>query len=90
MVVYVEGVRKSAGVFEGVSFDKIQLHCVFPPDKNTICGKLVDIVKIPTPLATTICDRLGVAFGDLEGKNIRLYYNKYGNVDDFELVEKKN
>ncbi len=83
----VKGIRRTSGTYEGNSFDNTYLHCLAPADRNTLTGQLVEIVKVSTYNFNAICDRLGVGINDLQDVSLRVYYNKYGNVDDFDIVK---
>lgn len=86
MALCVKGIRRTAGEYEGKPFDNTYLHCIAPPDKNTLCGELVEIVKVNSTTFTHLCDGLGVGFGELVGAQVRIFYDKYGRVDDFEII----
>lgn len=83
----VKGIRRTSGEYEGSPFDNIYIHCIIPPDNATVCGELVEVFKLRTNVFNHLCDSMQVACNDLIGKNIRVFYDKYGRVEDFEILK---
>lgn len=86
----VKGIRRTTGEFEGKPFDNTYLHCMASPDSNTLCGELVEIVKVTTSKFNYICDNLAIDLSQLLGAKLRVFYDKYGRVDDFVLIQQVN
>lgn len=83
----VKGIKRTSGEYEGKPFDNTYLHCVASPDSATLVGELVEVIKVNTAKFSYICDDLGVGINDLLGAKLRVFYDKYGRVDDFILID---
>ena len=87
MTGLVKGIRRTSGEFDATPYDNTYIHCVVPPDNNTLAGKLVEVFKMRSMTFNAICDDLKIGISDLVGKNIRVFYDKYGRVEDFEILK---
>lgn len=85
--MFVSGVKRATGNYNGNDYDNMMIHCHCINDGSMLCGDPVDIVKIKTPIFNDIIGRLGVKVEDLVGKHIRVYYNKYGAADGFDILK---
>lgn len=94
MVVLVKGVRRKGGDYEGNAYDNVYLQCVVPADNSTLCGELVEAIKMKALNFYSACKRQNISYEkELVDRHVRIYYNKYGNADDFDVIaspEKKN
>lgn len=82
----VQGIRRTAGEYEGAQFDNTYIHCIVAPDNSTLCGRLTEIFKMRSLAFNHICDGYQIGVNDLINKNIRVFYDKYGRVEDFEVL----
>ena len=85
----VIGIAERNGEFKGKAWHNINIHCTYNDD-NAI-GKLTKIVKVKAAISDEV---FGVKtdtnyLRSLIGKEIRVYYNQYGNTDMITLVEDK-
>ena len=87
MVGRVKGVRHTSGEYEGNAYDNVYLHCLVAPDTATLCGELTEIFKVRYITFDAVCKRLGVSVRDLLDASIRVFYDKYGRIEDFDILE---
>ena len=85
--MFVRGVKRATGNYNGNDYDNIMIHCDTVDDGTMLCGEPVDVVKIKTPVFNQVMNRLGMTVDDLVGKEIRVYYNKYGAADSFDVLK---
>lgn len=82
----VRGVKQSKGQYNGIEYDNIVIHCDAVNDGSMLCGEPVEMLKIKTPLFYSELSRLGCGSpADIVGLDIRPRYNRYGNVDGFDI-----
>jgi len=83
----VIGVQDKEGVYQGVNYHNYILHCT-RADENAF-GVISEQVKVK---ANSVSDVFGCCMknADLElliGKHIRVFYNKYGQVDEIRVLD---
>lgn len=85
----VIGIAERSGEFNGKAWHNINIHCTYNDD-NAI-GELTKIVKVKAAISDEVFStKVDTNFlRSLIGKNIRVYYNQYGNVDMINLVGDK-
>lgn len=82
----VKGVKQSRGEYNGNPYDNIMIHCTSVNDGSMLCGEPVEILKIKTPLFYSELSRHGAGDpAELIGLDIRPRYNRYGNVEGFDI-----
>lgn len=87
MNLTVIGVQEKQGTYQGVDYDNYIIHCT-REDENAF-GVVSEQIKIKSK---SVSDLFGFSMGnsdwcDLIGKNIRVFYNKYGNVDEVRITD---
>lgn len=87
MLLTVRGVKQSSGEYNGNPYNNMVIHCIGLSDGSMLCGDPVEIVKVKAPIFMQTLSNIGLEPADLIGCQIRLYYNKYGNVDGFDVCE---
>lgn len=85
----VRGVKHSAGEYQGNSYDNMMIHTLAPNDGKMLCGDPVEIIKVKTPIFNRVCQNCGIQPLDLVNKEIRVHYDRYGQVIDFEILQTK-
>lgn len=83
---YVIGVKPSSGKYQGYDFDNLNLQCIVSDASNLVFGKAVEVVKMKASAVTSACNRQGIGLDDLEDATIRIYYNRYGKAEDFDVL----
>ena len=86
MVYTVRGVKRLSGEYQGYPYDNIQLHCICSDDGKMLTGEPVEIVKLKAAVFNTVCDRNKMDMRELVGCQIRVFYDKYGKAEDFDIV----
>lgn len=87
MNLTVIGVQQKKGNYQGVAYDNYILHCT-REDENAF-GVVSEQIKIKS---FSVPDVFGVSmsnsdWNELIGKNIRVFYNKYGNADEVRIMD---
>lgn len=86
MLYTVRGLKRSFGNYEGYDYDNILIHCDCPDDGKMLVGEPVEIVKIKAAVFSAICDRHKMDIRGLKGSQIRVFYDKFGKAEDFDIV----
>lgn len=86
MVYTVRGLKKSSGQYEGYDYDNILMHCDCSDDGKMLVGEPVEVVKVKAAVFNTVCNRNKMDMRDLIGCQIRVFYDKYGKAEDFDVV----
>lgn len=83
----VIGMIQKHGEYQGREYDNVYLHCT-TSDENAV-GELTEVVKVKTSEVRKVFGKPMSAadWGDLLGKEIRVYYGRYGNVDEVRVCE---
>ena len=86
MVYTVRGLKKSSGEYQGYEYDNIRLHCLCPDDGKMLAGEPVEIITVKSVVFNAVCDRNKMGMDDLIGCQIRVFYDKFGKAEDFDIV----
>lgn len=83
----VIGMVQKHGEYQGREYDNIYLHCVVSDD-NAL-GELTEVVKIKTAEVRDIFGKAMYAadWENLLGRSIRVYYGRYGRVDEIRVLD---
>lgn len=81
------GVNTSAGQYEGHDYNKIKLYCQgqFDAKWTNAVGVSVDVISVDAERMQTVIADLGGNLKNLLGKQIDVYYNRYGKPDKIVL-----
>lgn len=87
MTLTVIGVQQKKGTYQGVAYDNYFLHCT-REDENAF-GVVSEQIKVKS---LSVPDIFGFSmtnsdWDELIGKNICVFYNKYGNVDEVRIMD---
>lgn len=83
----VIGMVQKHGEYQGREYDNTYLHCVVSDDDAL--GELTEVVKFKTSETRDIFGRTMHApdWEDLLGQSIRVYYGRYGRVDEIRVID---
>lgn len=80
------GVQTSKGSYNGFDYDNIKFHCAKNSDSDYILGQEVEIITVSKKFYD---NNINFELSDLVGKSCKVFYNKKGKVDIFEVIDKK-
>ena len=89
----VVGVQEVKGTYEGNDYHNVMLHCINenPQDtsKKKHIGSVVDSIKIKFALVKEVFSKSmsSADWQNLIGKEIKVTYNRFGNVDEVRVIE---
>lgn len=87
------GVQRKTGNYEGNAYDNFNLHCMNDsPQTPTICGNVCEVVKLKAVRVRDAFDGLVANdsdWRDLIGAHIRVSYDRYGNAEHIEIVDRQ-
>lgn len=87
MAHVIRGIKQSCGEYQSYKYDNIILHCVCSDDGKMLAGVPVDVVKVKKAAFNDIMNRNKMGLDDFIGCTIRVFYDKYGKPEDFDILE---
>ena len=90
-MLYVKGVQRQTGNYEGKQYDNILLHCLNDnPANPTICGAACETIKIKTQLVSEVFGGLVNNDNDLRAlmdQPIIAFYDRFSRVQKVDLID---
>ena len=80
----IVGIQQKRGEYEGRPYDNTLVHAL-SANVNVI-GKQVSTIKMKTTVFQNILKECGCAPNGLIGKNADITFDRFGNLEYFELV----
>lgn len=82
----VVGMIQKHGEYKGREYDNVYLHCI--TSHEDAVGELTEVVKVKTSEVRDVFGKPMSAadWGNLLGKSIRVYYGRYGRVDEIRIL----
>ncbi|GEM_PF-6789135 len=85
MALNIIGCQTLSGTYEGHEYNKLKLHCMKDPDKNTI-GNGVEIISLNMSDCADLLKSVGGELNGLIGKRIDVYYNQYRKPSKVDIL----
>lgn len=86
MICTIRGVKPSSGNYQGYDYSNFRLHCTSTDDGTMLAGDPVEIVTVKQVVCNAVCARYGITVSDLVGRQIRVFYNQFGKIEDFDIL----
>lgn len=84
----VVGYQVNEGEFKGYSFKNVRIYCLNGEAiQNNGSGFKTDMLSVKYDNVMSVCQSKQIRLDAILNKQIRPYYNKYGKVESFELID---
>ena len=80
----IVGIERKQGDYQGAPYDNTLLHTLSL--NVNVAGRKTDIIKVKTPVFQTVLKNCGCGSNDLLGKTADITFDKYSNLEYFELL----
>lgn len=86
----VIGIQEKAGKYEGRDYHNFILHCTYVANGNGSLGELTELIKVKAVDVLEVFNKpmTSTDWGNLIGKNVKYFCDKYGKVVDVRLIDK--
>lgn len=83
MKAKVIGFERKQGEYQGRPYDNCYLHIRYK--KQGVVGSAVESVKVKSGFLAEICAENEIVPDQLVGRDVVIYYNRYGQLEQLEL-----
>lgn len=85
----VIGVQQKQGEYQGKPYNNYILHCTKEDESGNSFGVISEQVKVKASKVVEIFGHTMTPsdWDELVGKEIRVFYNKYGTADEVRIIE---